>query len=82
MQRLTETQREVQWEENAMICAVESDVCLTQDNKVFRYFQHKLVVGFPKDISEVFPGIPDHLDAAVECPKSECGTDSVIFFKG
>uniref|UniRef100_M3ZG42 Hemopexin a n=2 Tax=Xiphophorus maculatus TaxID=8083 RepID=M3ZG42_XIPMA len=52
------------------------------DNKVFRYFQHKLVVGFPKDISEVFPGIPDHLDAAVECPKSECGTDSVIFFKG
>ncbi|XP_033843171.1 hemopexin isoform X2 [Periophthalmus magnuspinnatus] len=52
------------------------------DNKVFSYYQHKLVEGFPKDISEVFGGIPDHLEAAVECPKPECDEESVIFFKG
>ncbi|KAK1797554.1 hypothetical protein P4O66_000847 [Electrophorus voltai] len=52
------------------------------DNKVFSYDEHKLEKGYPKDISEVFPGIPDHLDAAVECPKPDCPSDSVLFFKG
>ncbi|KAI1899077.1 hypothetical protein AGOR_G00057760 [Albula goreensis] len=53
-----------------------------QDDKVFSYFNHTLETGFPKDIQELFPGIPTHLDAAVECPKGECVTESVIFFKG
>uniref|UniRef100_A0A7N8WKX1 Hemopexin a n=1 Tax=Mastacembelus armatus TaxID=205130 RepID=A0A7N8WKX1_9TELE len=52
------------------------------DNKVFSYYKHKLEIGYPKDISEVFPGIPEHLNAAVECPKPDCDEDSVIFFKG
>ncbi|XP_076118760.1 hemopexin-like [Alosa pseudoharengus] len=52
------------------------------DDKVFSYYQQSLEKGFPKDISEVFPGVPSHLDAAVECPKGECVTDSVLFFKG
>nr|XP_046259875.1 hemopexin [Scatophagus argus] len=57
-------------------------IFLFLDDKVFSYDKHKLEDGFPKPISEVFPGIPDHLDAAVQCPKPECDEDSVIFFKG
>uniref|UniRef100_A0A671NEX5 Hemopexin a n=1 Tax=Sinocyclocheilus anshuiensis TaxID=1608454 RepID=A0A671NEX5_9TELE len=46
------------------------------------FFLHKLEKDYPKDISEIFLGIPDHLDAAVECPKPDCTDDTVIFFKG
>ncbi|KAK3569104.1 hypothetical protein QTP86_022133, partial [Hemibagrus guttatus] len=52
------------------------------DDKVFSYENHKLEDGYPKAISEVFPGIPDHLDAAVECHKPDCPNNTVVFFKG
>ncbi|XP_027012368.2 hemopexin [Tachysurus fulvidraco] len=52
------------------------------DDQVFSYYNHTLEEGFPLEIQKVFPGVPSHLDAAVECPKGECTTDSVLFFKG
>ncbi|XP_077473035.1 hemopexin [Stigmatopora argus] len=51
------------------------------DDKVYAYYKHKLEEGFPKAIAEVFPGIPDHLDAAVVCPAPDCEENEVIFFK-
>ena len=57
-------------------------VCLLQNDKVFSYHDQTLEAGNPKAFSEVFPGIPNHVDAAVECPKGECVRDTVIFFKG
>ncbi|KAL1021967.1 hypothetical protein UPYG_G00020560 [Umbra pygmaea] len=52
------------------------------DDKVFSYFNHSLEEGYPKDIQQEFPGVPSHLDAAVECPSGECTSDAVLFFKG
>uniref|UniRef100_A0A665T4C5 Hemopexin n=1 Tax=Echeneis naucrates TaxID=173247 RepID=A0A665T4C5_ECHNA len=52
------------------------------DDKVFRYYNHTLEDGYPKGVQEEFPGVPTHLDSAVECPSGECLTDSVLFFKG
>ncbi|MFT7799497.1 hemopexin-like [Arapaima gigas] len=57
-------------------------IFLFLNQKVFSYYNHTLEKGFPKEIQQVFPNIPGYLDAAVECPKGECVTDSVIFFKG
>ncbi|XP_056445005.1 hemopexin-like [Gadus chalcogrammus] len=57
-------------------------VYLFQDEMVFRYFNQTLQDGFPKKVEQEFPGVPCHLDAAVECPKGECSADSVLFFKG
>ncbi|XP_051283974.1 hemopexin [Dicentrarchus labrax] len=52
------------------------------DDKVFSYYNHTLEDGYPKQIQDDFPGVPTHLDSAVECPKGECMADSVLFFKG
>ncbi|XP_030641828.1 hemopexin [Chanos chanos] len=57
------------------------DVYIFEDEKVYVYDHHKLEEGYPKNIKDLFPGIPDHIDAAVWCPKEDCHADTIIFFK-
>uniref|UniRef100_A0AAY4EZ88 Hemopexin n=1 Tax=Denticeps clupeoides TaxID=299321 RepID=A0AAY4EZ88_9TELE len=57
-------------------------IYLFLNDKVFSYYKHSLEKGFPLEIQQQFPGVPSHLDAAVECPAGECVTDAVLFFKG
>ncbi|XP_018428422.1 PREDICTED: hemopexin, partial [Nanorana parkeri] len=57
-------------------------IYLFKGSQVWSYFEGRPVAGFPRLISQQFPGVPDNLDAAVECHKGECRTDGVIFFKG
>ncbi|KAM9328454.1 hemopexin [Pholidichthys leucotaenia] len=61
---------------------VHDHIFFFQNDKVFSYYNHTLEDGYPKAIQEDFPEVPNHLDAAVECPKGECRADSVLFFKG
>ncbi|XDV25560.1 hypothetical protein PO909_029460 [Leuciscus waleckii] len=62
--------------------SVHDHIYIFLDDKVFSFYNHTLEKGYPLEIQQEFPGIPSHLDAAVECPKGECITDSVLFFKG
>ncbi|XP_073517336.1 hemopexin [Phyllobates terribilis] len=55
---------------------------LFKGSLVWSYFGGELVTGYPRLISQEFPGVPDHLDAAVECHQGDCRTDSIVFFKG
>ncbi|KAL1246820.1 hypothetical protein QQF64_034808 [Cirrhinus molitorella] len=61
--------------------SVHDHIYFFLDDKVFSYYNYTLEQGYPVEIQQEFPGIPSHLDAAVECPKGECITDSVLFFK-
>ncbi|XP_077065717.1 hemopexin [Siphateles boraxobius] len=62
--------------------SVHDHIYFFLDDKVFSFYNFTLEKGYPVEIQQEFPGIPSHLDAAVECPKGECITDSVLFFKG
>lgn len=56
-------------------------IFLLKENKVWIYTNGQLEADSPKLIADVFPGVPDDLDAAVECHKETCQAESVIFFK-
>uniref|UniRef100_A0A8C4R7A5 Hemopexin n=1 Tax=Eptatretus burgeri TaxID=7764 RepID=A0A8C4R7A5_EPTBU len=52
-----------------------------QGDLVWRFVNFHLDQGYPREVSMEFPGVLTPLDAAVECPASECASDSVLFFK-
>uniref|UniRef100_UPI00358EE82E hemopexin n=1 Tax=Myxine glutinosa TaxID=7769 RepID=UPI00358EE82E len=53
-----------------------------QGDLVWRFTNTHVDQGYPREVSKEFPGVPTPLDAAVECPASECRSDSVLFLKG
>ncbi|XP_069496621.1 hemopexin [Ambystoma mexicanum] len=61
---------------------VHERMFLFKGNKAWAYYENKLEPGYPKLITDVFPGVPGDLDSALECPAGECKSDSVLFFKG
>ncbi|XP_065690580.1 hemopexin [Patagioenas fasciata] len=62
--------------------AEQRSLLLFQGERVWAYAGGRLQPGFPRRIEEEFPGVPGALDAAVECPRGDCGGDAVLFFSG
>ncbi|XP_039204087.1 hemopexin isoform X1 [Crotalus tigris] len=60
---------------------IHDNVLLFQGKKLWAYRNGNLRSGYPKLIKEMFPGIPDDLDAAVECHPKECPSETILFFK-
>ncbi|XP_032072931.1 vitronectin isoform X2 [Thamnophis elegans] len=56
---------------------------LFQGSRYWRFDEGRLEADFPRNISEGFGGIPDHLDAALALPAQDyLASERVYFFKG
>ncbi|XP_038598462.1 hemopexin [Tachyglossus aculeatus] len=58
------------------------NVYLFRGEQVWVYENGLLKKGYPRLVSEEFPGIPTPLDAAVECHPGECRAEGILFFQG